>query len=102
MTALDSFLRSTALEPLTTRTITSNALRQDIARGRERNWYLNQGESIEEVTTISASFRWNTAVYIVTVAGPSSRLDPRLDQAIGLITGVCQLLEMRPDDPQGR
>jgi DNA-binding IclR family transcriptional regulator len=100
--ALDAALRSTNLKPLTDRTITSKvALRKDIALGRERGWYLNQGESVDGVTTLSASFRWNTAVYIVTVAGPSSRLDRRLKQAVGLLTNVCLLLATRPDGVAG-
>ena len=49
------------------------------------------------MTTLSAFFRWNAAAYIVTVAGPTSRLAPRLEQAGGLLTNVCQMLEMRPD-----
>jgi DNA-binding IclR family transcriptional regulator len=94
--ALDSALRSVTLKPLTERTLTSKAaLREDVLRGRARGWYLNQGESLEGVTTLSGSFRWNTALYIVTVAGPSSRLDPKLEQATGLITNVCLMLETR-------
>jgi DNA-binding IclR family transcriptional regulator len=65
--------------------------------GRERGWYLNQGESLEGVTTLSAPFHWNTAIYIVTVAGPSSRLDPKLDQAVGLVTNVCLMLQTRAE-----
>jgi DNA-binding IclR family transcriptional regulator len=96
--ALDSAIRSITLKPVTDRTITSkSALRQEIIRSRERGWFLNQGESLEGVTTMSASFRWNAAGYIVTVAGPSSRLDQRLEQAAGLITNVCLLLETPPE-----
>ena len=62
----------------------------------KRGWYLNQGESLEGVTTLSAPFRWNTATYIVTIAGPSARLEPKLEQAVGLITNVCLMLETRP------
>ena len=96
--ALDATLRTIALKPLTSRTITAKAeLRADVLAGRQRGWYLNQGESLDGVTTLSAAFRWAAAVYIVTIAGPSARLDPRLDQAVGLITNVCLLLEARPD-----
>jgi DNA-binding IclR family transcriptional regulator len=96
--ALDTFLRSATLKPLTDRTITSKAaLREDVMVGRKRGWYLNQGESLEGVTTLSATFRWNSAIFIVTVAGPSSRLDAKLDQAVGLITNVCLMLETRPE-----
>jgi DNA-binding IclR family transcriptional regulator len=93
---LTAFLRTASLTPMTDRTITSRtALREDIELGRKRGWFVNIGESQEGVTTISAPFRWNNAVYIVTVAGPSPRLDQRLEQATALITNVCQLLEMR-------
>jgi DNA-binding IclR family transcriptional regulator len=95
---LSAFLRTANLEQRTERTITSKAaLREDIDLGRQRGWYSNHGESLAGVTTISAPFRWNNAVYIVTVAGPTPRIEPRLEQASGLITNVCTLLEMRSD-----
>jgi hypothetical protein len=45
------------------------------------------------VTTISSRFVWASAVYIVTIAGPTSRVAPKLDKAAELITNVCKLLE---------
>jgi DNA-binding IclR family transcriptional regulator len=96
--ALTAFLRTANLVPMTAQTITDRAaLRADIERGRQRGWYANDGESQDGVTTLSAPFRWNSAVYIVTVAGPTARITPRLEQAGGLITNVCQMLEMRAD-----
>jgi DNA-binding IclR family transcriptional regulator len=96
--ALGVYLRTANLAPMTARTITAKpALREDIELGRRRGWYVNDGESQDGVTTLSAPFRWNNAVYIVTVAGPSARIAPRLEQASGLITNVCQMLEMRAD-----
>jgi DNA-binding IclR family transcriptional regulator len=93
-----TWLRTANLAAMTERTLIAKpALRADITLGQQRGWYLNNGESQQGVTTISAPFRWNNAVYIVTVAGPSPRIDPRLEQASGLITNVCQLLEMRTD-----
>ena len=95
---LTDVLKTLKFTALTDKTITSAAaLRQDLDVGRKRRWFLNQGESLEGVTTLSGYFHWNAAVYIVTVAGPARRVDPRLDQAAGLITNVCQLLEMRSD-----
>jgi DNA-binding IclR family transcriptional regulator len=101
--ALTGFLRTTNLVPMTARTITDKAaLRDDIALGRQRGWYANNQESQDGVTTISAPFRWNNAVYIVTVAGPTSRVEPRLGQASTLILNVCRMLEMRADGtPEG-
>jgi DNA-binding IclR family transcriptional regulator len=98
---LAAYLKSAQLAPMTRATITAKAaLKRDLEIGRARGWYLNQGESQDGVTTISASFRWNGALYIVTVAGPSSRLNPIIEQAAGLITNVCLLLEMRPTGPK--
>ncbi len=100
--ALDAFLRTAMLKPLTERTITGKAaLRADVMQSRQRGWYLNVGESLEGVTTLSAPFRWNTALYIVTVAGPSSRLDSKLEHAAGLLTNVCLMLETRPEGLPG-
>ena len=96
--ALAGFFKSARLVPMTKRTITSRTeLRKNIDTGRKRHWYLNQGESLDGVTTISAPFRWNSSVYIVTIAGPSSRLDQKLANASELLTNICQLLEMRPE-----
>jgi DNA-binding IclR family transcriptional regulator len=81
------------IEPMTKRTLTGKSeLRAVIEAGRARGWYLNQEESQDGVTTLSAPFRWSSAVYIVTVAGPSSRLDHRLERAARLITQASAAL----------
>jgi DNA-binding IclR family transcriptional regulator len=95
--AFEAAIKGVTLTPLTKLSITSKAaLRADVEKGRERGWYLNQGESLEGVTTLSARFRWNAVTYIVTIAGPSSRIDDRLEHAASLLTNVCVLLEMKP------
>jgi DNA-binding IclR family transcriptional regulator len=97
--AFAAFLKSAKLEALTKKTIVSKAaLSDDIEVGRRRGWYLNQSESHEGVTTVSVPFSWNSVTYIVTVAGPSCRVDSRLDDVIGLMTKVCLLLSMRSDE----
>ena len=93
---LAAFLKSVKLTPLTKQTVRSvAALRKEIEIGRKRGWYVNRGESLSGVTTISVAFTWNSSVYIATIAGPSSRLDQKLETAAGLLTGVCQRLEMQ-------
>jgi DNA-binding IclR family transcriptional regulator len=95
--ALAAFLKSAKLLPLTKRTITSaTALRKDIDLGRKRGWYLNREESLNGVSTTSATFKWNTSLYIVTVAGPSSRLEPKLETGAALLTDVCRRLGTQP------
>jgi hypothetical protein len=44
------------------------------------------------VTTLSASFSWTSTVYIVTIAGPAARLEPKLDIASTLLVDVCRQL----------
>jgi DNA-binding IclR family transcriptional regulator len=92
--ALRDYLKSAQLPALTPHTITSKqALRKEIEAGNQRGWFLNREESQEGVTTISSRFVWTSAVYIVTVAGPTSRVLPKLDKAADLLTNVCKLLE---------
>jgi len=94
--ALAAFLKSAKLAPLTEQTITSaTALRKDIELGRKRGWYINREESLTSVTTISVPFRWNRSVYIATIAGPSSRLDQKLETAVSLLVDICRRLEMQ-------
>jgi DNA-binding IclR family transcriptional regulator len=95
--ALTTFLKSAKLTPLTKRTIKSaNALRKDIELGRKRGWYLNREESLNGVTTISITFRWNASIYIVSIAGPSVRLEQKLATATALLRDVGRRLEMQP------
>jgi DNA-binding IclR family transcriptional regulator len=78
--ALDAAMTSISFKPLTAYTVASEGeLRQQIERGRARGWYVNQEETLEGVTTVSATFAWHASNYIVTVAGPSSRVTPKLD-----------------------
>lgn len=89
----EGYLKSTKLAPMTAKTIRSKAaLRADIELSRKRGYYLNQEESVEDATTVSAGFRWNGADYIVTIAGPSSRMKPKLDQAARLAVETCARL----------
>ena len=94
--SLTAYLRSVKMVPLTKHTIKSaTALRKDIDLGGKRGWYLNREESLNGVTTISVPFKWNASVYIVTIAGPSSRIDQKLESVAGLLMEVCHRLGMQ-------
>ena len=71
------------------------ALRSEIEASRQRGWFLNKEESLEGVVTLSSAFAWNGLTYIVTIAGPNSRIEPRLDWMAGLLVDACSRLEMR-------
>jgi DNA-binding IclR family transcriptional regulator len=95
--ALDKVLKSLKLTAFTAQTTTSKAaLRRQIEQGRARGYYVNQEESVEGVTTLSAAFAWHVSVYIVTVAGPSARLAPKLESAGHALVELCRQLGMRP------
>jgi IclR family transcriptional regulator, acetate operon repressor len=95
---LSAYLKTAKLVAVTKRTITSAAaLRKDLDISRAKGWFINRGESLDGVTTVSAPFHWNEALYIVTIAGPSNRIDLRLDIAIDVLTNVCRRLELQDE-----
>jgi DNA-binding IclR family transcriptional regulator len=94
--ALEAALDSIAYVALTPRTATSkDALRAMIMDGRAQGFYVNCGESVDGLTTISATFTWQRSLYIVTVASPTARLRPRLAEAGARLLDVCRKLEMK-------
>jgi DNA-binding IclR family transcriptional regulator len=91
--ALSDFLKSASLAAATPRTITSKKqLRKDIEDGNKRGWYLNREESQIGVTTLSACFYWLSTLFIVSIAGPSHRVDPRVTEFANLLISICQKL----------
>jgi DNA-binding IclR family transcriptional regulator len=89
----EDYLRNAKLAPMTAKTIRSKSvLREDIELSKQRGYFLNREESVEDATTVSSLFRWNGADYIVTIAGPTSRMAGKLDQATRLAMEACQAL----------
>lgn len=89
----ETWLKSANLVPMTPRTIrTKTALRADLEQSQRRGYFLNREESVEDAITVSASFRWNGADYIVTIAGPTSRMAGKLEQAAKLAVETCRSL----------
>jgi DNA-binding IclR family transcriptional regulator len=94
--ALDATLDSITYKPLTAKTAKSKAeLHAIIMQGRKQGFYVNDGESIEGLITISAPFTWQRSLYLVTIAAPSTRLAPRIAEAGARLLDICRRLEMR-------
>jgi DNA-binding IclR family transcriptional regulator len=94
--ALNAALKTLTLQPITPHTITSKTeLRRLLAEGAAQGWFLNRDESQEGVTTLSARFNWMSAVYIVTIAGPTSRMDRKLTSAAASLLETCKRLQMQ-------
>jgi DNA-binding IclR family transcriptional regulator len=88
-----AWLSTAKLVPMTAKTIRSKQdLRDDIETSKRRGYFLNQAESFEDATTVSSLFRWQGANYIVTIAGPTSRMTGKFDQAVKLMTEACKTL----------
>jgi DNA-binding IclR family transcriptional regulator len=95
-TEFEAALDTIRFKAFTPKTLTSkSALRDSIAAGRRTGIYLNQDESMEGLTTLSAPFTWQRSLYIVTIAAPSSRLENRMDVAASRLLETCRRLEMR-------
>lgn len=89
----EAWLKTAKLDPMTAKTIRSkDALRADIEASKRRGHYLNRAESFEDATTVSSAFRWQGADYIVTIAGPTSRMTGKLEQATKLAMDACKTL----------
>jgi len=93
---LDAALDGISYKALTPKTAKSKAeLREMIMGGRAQGFYVNKGESVDGLTTISAPFSWQRSIYIVTIAAPSARLEPRIAEAGARLLDVCKKLEMK-------
>jgi DNA-binding IclR family transcriptional regulator len=91
--ALKAHLRSVELKPMTGKTITSKSkLMADIAEAKARGWFVNREESLEGVVTVSSVFVWHTSVHVVTIAGPSDRMESKLKVAAQRVLDACKVL----------
>jgi DNA-binding IclR family transcriptional regulator len=94
---LSTFLESAVLNQATPMTITSKTkLRAEIEAGNTRGWFLNREENQIGVTTVSVRFYWLSTLFIVTIAGPSQRVEPRLDEFAEILMKIGRQLSM-PD-----
>ncbi len=95
--ALKAALAKIKFDAFTPKTVQSKAeLISQIRQGRKAGYYVNLGESLHGLTTLSAPFVWQQSLYIVTIAGPGSRLDGKLEEASAKLLEVCRKLEMKP------
>jgi DNA-binding IclR family transcriptional regulator len=71
------------LKPLTRRTIVDPvALERDIKQGIARGWQVSQGENVAEATAVAVPVLLMQEIFVLVIAGPSQRLQPRI-KAIG-------------------
>lgn len=67
------------LKPLTQRTIVDPAaLERDIQQGLTRGFQVSHGENVSDATAIAVPIVFMQEVFVLVVAGPSQRLQPRI------------------------
>ncbi len=85
-TELAKLLRKLPLPAVTGDTISDpDALMREIARGRERGFYVTRGENVPEVMAISISRSIGEEPFGLAVAGPIGRLEAQLDGVVAAL-----------------
>jgi DNA-binding IclR family transcriptional regulator len=91
---LQKYLTTATLDAVNERTITcKERLLEEIELGRKRGWFLNTGETLSGVMSVSVPCKWNSVAYIATVPAPAVRLANRLEETAELLMEACRKLE---------
>lgn len=92
--ACDALIDKLDMVPLTEKTIRDKVvLKREVRESRERGWYVNREERMLTATTLSATFRWSRSIFIVTIAGPSFRIEPKIEELAAELQTACGDLE---------
>jgi len=75
--ALDNWIGSHELSPVTKKTLTSaRTLRADLERGAARGYWVTRGENVPDVMALAIPVRLDALVLGAAIAGPIQRLEP--------------------------
>jgi len=89
----EATVRKAKLAPVTPATLVSlDALRADLALGRERGYQMTRGENVADVAAIAAGVAVAGRLHGVAIAGPLARMDAELARhAEALRTAVAEI-----------
>lgn len=91
----DRIIDGLDMVPFTPKTISDKQiLRDQIAQGNVRGWFINDEESSLDAQTLSARFTWRDSIYILTIAGPISRIAEKREKAVRMLLDSCQKLNL--------
>lgn len=84
-----------AMRRVTASTITDlDALFGDLEQGRQRGFFMTRGENVADVTALAVPVGVNNELFGLAVAGPSHRIDAKLDEVAQALRAAQQgLLE---------
>jgi DNA-binding IclR family transcriptional regulator len=82
------------LTPLTPKTIIDpELLERHVAAGAARGWHVSVGENEPDATAVAAPARIVGDTYVLVVAGPTQRLEGRLDDIGKRVRAICRQME---------
>jgi DNA-binding IclR family transcriptional regulator len=64
---------------------TARELEEDLAASRERGWYANRGEVVEELMAVAIPLRLNDDWYSISIIGPINRMRPELEKCLAAL-----------------
>lgn len=77
----EELVRQLPMRKVTGHTLTSaKALLANIDQGIQRGWQLTRAESVEDVSAVAQGIELAGEHYAVAIAGPFSRMEPRLEE----------------------
>ena len=91
---LHTLLSGLKLGRVTPRTITRKpALLRELAVSRQRGWFCNEGENVNDVMAVAVPLRIEGDICAVSVAGPIDRVKARLDHHLKALAALREQIE---------
>ncbi|MDN5925652.1 MAG: IclR family transcriptional regulator [Hyphomicrobiales bacterium] len=91
---LNRLLARLDMPRVTPRTITEReALREAIASGRQKGYFVTRGENVTDVMAIAAARSIGGEFYGLALAGPMARMEARFEQCVDALTSAARRLE---------
>jgi IclR family acetate operon transcriptional repressor len=92
--ALDAWLDENQLSSVTTSTLSERGkLERDLARGRERGYFVTHGENVVDVSAIAVTVSLSQETLGIAVAGPNHRLQGQQAQIAQQLRLTCRQLQ---------
>ncbi|WP_144635264.1 IclR family transcriptional regulator [Bordetella genomosp. 13] len=73
--------------------VTVDAIEAELARSRERGWFANISESIQDVGAVAWPVALSGEHYAISIGGPVQRIEPRQEEYARLLRQAADLLE---------
>lgn len=91
---LEALVKGLKFKSLTERTMRSaRQYLADIEASQDRGWFLNDGESSVDLIAMAAPLKINSEEFAIALAGPRSRVEPKMDQCVSHLLAACRSIQ---------